>query len=490
MKGKTKAKNKKTLFITSFEDASILRKFSVLFLVSSIIPLVLIFYSYIQFQNNTVSFDQLNLAMIFMAIGILAGYASMRTLIMKMVQLSKENRKALEHFLSPESIEDLGQEENELVVLKRSFSVVTQQLEENIHNFLMAKKTLQSLMLKVGEGVSNMGNIDTFLQLIVETITSTGIGKVGVLMLLDKDDTELRVTNVHGAEYDTKRPLRIRLQESSPFAKVIKDKLPQILTDAPVDDPALGELLGANLLCVPLVDGGKAYGLFTLSKGEEHDEPFSQEDLDIISTLASKTATAIRNTKYNMNTDYTILKTMTALAFSVEAKQKPRRGHLDRVTDYCLLVGKSLGLDTQELFTLKRGARLHDLGKIGIPDTILLKEGPLTDEEHLLLRRHPEIGESIIKSIPSLQYLCDLVRHHHERLDGSGYPDRLTGHDITPLVRILAVAELYDSLTTERPYRAKKTRQEAFETMRSMKDEVDQNIVEVLYEELRKRDEA
>jgi HD-GYP domain-containing protein (c-di-GMP phosphodiesterase class II) len=489
-RGKMPLKGKRPFVITSFEDASILRKFSVLFLVSSIIPLALIFYTYLQFQSNALTLNQLNLAMIFMAIGILAGYASMRSMIMKMIELSQENRKAVQQYLSSEFVEDIDQEENELVVLKRSFSVITEQLEENIHNFLEAKKTIQSLMVRVGEGVSRMENIGTFLQLIVETMTSAGIGKVGTLMLLDENGKELTITAVHGTDYDAKKPLRIRLTEESPLTQIIREKNPRTLSYPLVDDPAVRKVLGERLLCVPLVDGGKVNGLFTLSRGAEQNEPFSQEDLDIVSTLASKTAAAIRNTKFDMNIDYAVLKTITALAFAVDAKQKYRRGHIDRVTDYCMMVGKALGMDAQDLFALKRGARLHDLGKVGIPDSILLKEDQLTDEEDVLLRRHPEIGESIIKPIPALHYLCDLLRHHHERLDGSGYPDRLVGQDISPMVRILSIAELYDSLTTERPYRAKKSRKEAFEVLRSMKGQIDQNIVEVLYDEIMKQDWA
>jgi len=91
------------------------------------------------------------------------------------------------------------------------------------------------------------------------------------------------------------------------------------------------------------------------------------------------------------------------------------------------------------------------LGKIGIPDEILNKDSGLTDEEWVIMRRHPEIGESIIKPVKSLQHLCDLIRHHHEKLDGSGYPDGLKGDEISPLVRILSVADVYDALTPNVP---------------------------------------
>ena len=154
------------------------------------------------------------------------------------------------------------------------------------------------------------------------------------------------------------------------------------------------------------------------------------------------------------------------------------------MADYALLIGKRLGLDDDDLDTLRDAARLHDLGKIGIPDEILKKKGPLNDEEWVIMRRHPEIGESIIKPIRSLQHLCDLIRHHHERINGTGYPDALKADDISPLVRILAVADAFDALTTERSYRPKQSRQEAIGILRSMKDLLDQDIINILLEAL------
>jgi putative two-component system response regulator len=100
------------------------------------------------------------------------------------------------------------------------------------------------------------------------------------------------------------------------------------------------------------------------------------------------------------------------------------------------------------------------------------------------MRRHPEIGESIIKPVKSLQHLCDLIRHHHEKLDGSGYPDGLKGDEISPLVRILSVADVYDALTTERSYRPRKSKEEAITIIRSMKNHLDQDIVDILLEGL------
>jgi len=485
-------KNIKIHFVASFDDASILRKFSILFLISSIIPVIVIFYTYFQNESGTytISVQDLGNAMIFMVIGVLTAYASMRSLIVKTIQISKENRKALENYLGPQVLSDIDQEQNEIVTLSRSFNAITQQLEENIRNLAIAKRTLQSVMIKVGQGISHMENIDTFLQLIVESMSSAAIGKVGTLMLLNETGTELVVKAVHGTDYNAEKPIRIKLSDGSPFGRLITEKNPQVLAKDfldKIDNPDLKKILAAPLLCAPMICQGKVGGLLTLSKAEGDQEKFQEDDINFLSSLASQTGIAIENAKVNSNIENTYLETVFALAFAVDAKEKYRRGHIERVTDYAVTIGKSLGLDDEDLTTLKDAAHLHDLGKIGIPDSILQKDAPLTDEEWVVMRRHPEIGESIIKPIRSLQHLCDLIRHHHEKLDGSGYPDRLMGQDISALVRILTVADIFDSLTSERPYRTKKSRHEAFEELRAMKDKIDQDIVEVLVEAINKR---
>jgi len=175
---------------------------------------------------------------------------------------------------------------------------------------------------------------------------------------------------------------------------------------------------------------------------------------------------------------------ITTLILTAEAKDPYTHGHSNRVAEYSVAIAKAMKLPTEEQKLIKRAAILHDLGKIGIPDEILQKPGPLTGQEWLLMRRHPEIGESIIKPIGSLQQLCDIIRHHHEKLDGSGYPDGLKGDEITPLVRITAIADIYDALTSDRPYRTKLTSQEVYAELRKMKGKIDQDIVEIFIEAL------
>ena len=485
-----KKENKKILFLASFEDASILRKFTILFLITSIIPMALLYYIYLQttqIGHITIATRNFTYTMLLMGIGVFIGFITIRALLVKVIDISKKNSKALENLLSPETVKELNQGENEIVILSRSFSAVTQKLEENVRSLELAKKTLYNVMAKVGYGISNMENIDTFLELILETLTSALNGKVSTLLLLNDKRTELIINNVYGTDYNPKKKIRVRLYDGSPLAKVLSAKQPKSISGIFLqgdNDPQLSKFFGETLLCAPLIYQDRTSGIMTVSKSEEHKENFSEEDLNLVFNLATQTAVAVENSKLNRDIEKTYFETISALALAVDAKDQYSRGHLDRVTNNALLIGRRLGLDEEDLDTLRDAARLHDVGKIGIPDEILKKDSALNDEEWVIMRRHPEIGESIIKPVRSLHHLCDLIRHHHEKLDGSGYPDGLRGEEISPLVRILSVADIYDALTTERPYRPKKSKQEAVNILRSMKGLLDQDIVDILLEGL------
>src|SRR5918996_2827085 len=142
-----------------------------------------------------------------------------------------------------------------------------------------------------------------------------------------------------------------------------------------------------------------------------------------------------------------------ALALTIEARDPSTNGHCERLAHYAVNLGTTLGLDGDELAALHRGGYLHDVGKVGVPDSVLLKQGPLTPEEFDVMRRHAEIGDALCAPLQSLRHVRPIIRHHHERLDGSGYPGRLRGEEIPVLAQIVAIVDLYDALTTDRPYR-------------------------------------
>jgi putative two-component system response regulator len=174
-----------------------------------------------------------------------------------------------------------------------------------------------------------------------------------------------------------------------------------------------------------------------------------------------------------------------AVAAAAEAKDAYTESHTRRVANTALHLGTRLGLQESDLVALYRGGLIHDIGKIGVPEAILLKPGPLNAEEERQMRAHSVIGESIVKPLPSAADILTIIRHHHERFDGGGYPDGLAGHKIPLLARIVSVCDGYDALASDRPYRARRNPEEAIETlMRGAGQQWDRELVSLLLSEL------
>lgn len=147
------------------------------------------------------------------------------------------------------------------------------------------------------------------------------------------------------------------------------------------------------------------------------------------------------------------MESIQTLRYTVEAKDSYTRGHSDRVSEFSVLIGKYLGLSEEEIKTLRIGGLFHDIGKIGVPDSILLKEGKLTDDEYSEIKNHPTIGAHILSTATIFQDIIPIVKHHHEKYDGFGYPGKLKGEEIPYFARIAAVADTFDAMTSKRTYR-------------------------------------
>ena len=141
------------------------------------------------------------------------------------------------------------------------------------------------------------------------------------------------------------------------------------------------------------------------------------------------------------------------LALTIEARDPSTNGHCERLALHAVRLGRALGLGAEDLEALHRGGYLHDVGKVGVPDSVLLKPGPLTAGEFELMKKHPVIGDSLCAPLQSLRRVRPIVRGHHERLDGSGYPDALAGDEVPLLAQIVGIVDVFDALTSERPYR-------------------------------------
>lgn len=157
--------------------------------------------------------------------------------------------------------------------------------------------------------------------------------------------------------------------------------------------------------------------------------------------------------KINKELEKSYLESIETLRYTVEAKDTYTRGHSDRVSAFSVLIGKHINLSENDLRTLKIGGLFHDIGKIGVPDSILLKDTKLTDDEYSEIKNHPSIGAHILSTASIFKDMIPIVKHHHEKYDGTGYPGRLKGEDIPYLARITAIADSFDAMTSRRTYR-------------------------------------
>ncbi len=225
-----------------------------------------------------------------------------------------------------------------------------------------------------------------------------------------------------------------------------------------------------SLVCYPLATRGRTYGALWMDIPESRGQNFAN-----MQTLANQAAIALersillsesRQQAKQLEAAYAELeitydRTLTALMSALDARDRETEGHSTRVSRLAWLLGEELGLSGHQLKALERGALLHDIGKIGISDTILHKPGKLTDDEWRIMRIHPDIGARIVEGIPFLQDTLPVIRYHHERWNGSGYPVGLMEKDIPIQARIFAVADVFDALTSNRSYREKSTADEA-----------------------------
>ncbi|RYG25344.1 HD domain-containing protein [bacterium] len=180
---------------------------------------------------------------------------------------------------------------------------------------------------------------------------------------------------------------------------------------------------------------------------------FDSADLQVLQSVSSMMAVAVANARMETRQRTTFLRTLESLATALEARDEYTRGHSQRVCEVSMMLGEMLGFTPEALEELRVGTILHDIGKIGVRDTILNKDGRLTDEEFAVMKSHPVIGYEICKPLMLSEGVLMIIRNHHEKLDGSGYPDGLKGGELPPPLRVVCVADAFDAMSSRRPYR-------------------------------------
>ncbi|MDN5279778.1 MAG: hypothetical protein PWR01_3743 [Clostridiales bacterium] len=211
---------------------------------------------------------------------------------------------------------------------------------------------------------------------------------------------------------------------------------------------------------LPLKPRDKFLGVIQVAN-KKGNASYRPEDLDLLKILGSQIAFVIQNADLFHNLQRAYIDTLSALTSAIDAKDSYTRGHSERVTDLSIKLAKEVGVDRADIEKIKLGGLLHDIGKIGIPEGILNKPGRLNDEEFKVIKSHPELGVRIMGKVEFLAGVVPIIKHHHERYDGKGYPDGLEGEKIPLLARVIAVVDTFDAMTTDRPYRKALSTEEA-----------------------------
>jgi len=240
--------------------------------------------------------------------------------------------------------------------------------------------------------------------------------------------------------------------------------------------------LDSSLLTIPLRIKGETIGFLNLS-GKPDGSRFTEEEISLAVSLAERAVLKFENNALYESLYTNFTDTLKALVSTIEARDSYTGRHSERVTRYALEIADRIGLGLEERDAIKYACYLHDIGKIGVRDIVLLKPGRLTPQEFRDIRQHPVIGDSILKSLAFLPLERAIIRHHHERWDGSGYPDGLRGAEIPLLARVAAVADAYDALTSTRPYRGRAEHEAAVREIRRWTGrQFDPDVVEAFLE--------
>jgi HD-GYP domain-containing protein (c-di-GMP phosphodiesterase class II) len=338
-------------------------------------------------------------------------------------------------------------------------------------------------LYRVGRTINSIQTVEELLDQIADTVLGVFGDIQRVCILLNENngkDLEPRAIKTR-AEIPP-QPWEISW---SVVKEAVEEEVALLANDAVHDDRFLAsESIAAmnlrSVMCVPLINKGTVLGVMYVDNREKPGI-FDEYDLALLSALASQAAVAVDNSRLYDNIQQAYHEVILALMNTVEAKDEYTRGHSQRVSRGALGIAREMGLSEEESKGIQTAAELHDIGKIGVRDLIIGKESSLSTTEFDLMKDHVVTGEKIIKPIEYLRFAGPMIRHHHERYDGGGYPDGLRGDGIPLGARIIGVIDAFDAMTTKRPYNEPMSFEEALEEFETLKGkQFDPDVVDAL----------
>ncbi len=394
---------------------------------------------------------------------LMTGYPTVKTAISVM------NKGGYDYLIKPFKLDDLK-------------STILRGLEHQRLKRENVELKSQVELMKIAEAMAHGMKLQPLLNLIVESAVRELPSVASSIVMFNKKSHRPKMKARNGEDVDP--DVTLFLKGSGPRCEKAIETLRPCITNEEVIDNGL--TYRRSFVSYPLVSRRILLGLLNLV----YDNRFrhiSPGQMRLISLLASNAASAIETSNLNRDLKWSYMQTIKALAAAIEARDHYTAGHTDRVFELARLIARRLGWGPRRINQMKNGCLLHDIGKIGVPDSILNKPGRLTDDERAIMQHHPEMGARIIGDVPFLKPTISYILTHHERYDGKGYPGGLSGEDIPIEGRILAVADTFDAMTSDRPYRRGKPAEEAInELIVNKGTQFDPAIVDIFVNEYRR----
>ncbi|MEW6608385.1 MAG: HD-GYP domain-containing protein [bacterium] len=339
--------------------------------------------------------------------------------------------------------------------------------EKSFKNICQRVYDLESL-IEVSQIVNSTLQIKELLPLIMELTTKLMKAEASSLMLIEDEHFVFEVAI--GEKKNELKEIKLPITEGV-AGWVVKNKQSLSIKDVSQDTRFSRKIdeeikfVTKSLLCVPLLIKDRVIGVVE-AINKIGDEGFSTADLELLQAMANQEGIAIENAKLYEDLKELFFNSIKALVTTIEAKDPYTRGHSERVMQYSQAITMKLNLNENEKETIRLAGLLHDIGKIGINEDIIRKPGRLTEEEFAEVKRHPDIGKEIIKPIKQLDAIIPGILQHHERYDGKGYPSGVKDVEISLMGRILAIADTFDAMTSDRPYRQGLPHQRALDELK------------------------
>ncbi len=311
-------------------------------------------------------------------------------------------------------------------------------------------------LLVIAQDMMSTLDLNTLLNKITAASSELTNAQAASILLFDPIQQELFFRASTHLKAPLLDDLRVPL-DGSIAGDIIKSGKPMVIQDAQSDvrhhkgTGITSAFITENLLAVPMFVKGQTMGV--LEALNKIDGEFAESDQELLLALGAQAAVALENAQLFDALQKSYESILEGWAKALELRDYETQGHTLRVTELTLRIAREMGLKGNDLVIIRRGAILHDIGKIAIPDQILLKPGKLTSEEREIMTRHPTYAKEMIEKIVFLHPVIDIPYYHHEQWDGSGYPKGLKGEEIPLNARIFAIADFWDALTTNRPYR-------------------------------------